>query len=127
MNMMSKLVLMAAAGWAGIAAAGSVCATVKIEIEQELTMERQAFDAKMRISNGLEGIPLTDVAITLTFTDADGKTVTFTSDTSDTQALFYVQPPTLANIGSVTAGTVAGGTSADIDWLIIPAPGAAPS
>ncbi len=125
MNMMSKLVLMAAAGWAGIAAAGSVCATVKIEIEQELTMERQAFDAKMRISNGLEGIPLTDVAITLTFTDADGKTVTFTSDTSDTQALFYVQPPTLANIGSVTAGTVAGGTSADIDWLIIPAPGAA--
>ena len=126
MKMILNMVLLAAAGWVGVAAADdTVCASVKIEIEQELTMERQAFDAKMRINNGLEGIPLTDVAITLAFTDADGRAVEYTSNTSDTKKLFYVQAPTLANIGSVTAGTVAGGTSADIDWLIIPAPGAA--
>ena len=31
----------------------SLCATVKLEIQQELTLERQAFDAHMRINNGL--------------------------------------------------------------------------
>lgn len=31
----------------------SVCARVKIEIKQELTLERQAFDAEMRITNSL--------------------------------------------------------------------------
>ena len=30
----------------------SICARVKIEIEQGLTLERQAFDARMRINNG---------------------------------------------------------------------------
>ena len=34
-------------------AAAQVCAQVKIEIVQELTLERQAFDAHMRITNGL--------------------------------------------------------------------------
>jgi hypothetical protein len=29
----------------------TVCARVKIEIKQELTLERQAFDAEMRINN----------------------------------------------------------------------------
>jgi hypothetical protein len=66
--------VLVAAALAGLtaAAADSVCATVKIEIRQELTLERQAFEAKMRINNGLTGIPLTDVAVTLSFADADG-------------------------------------------------------
>jgi len=34
------------------AADDSVCARVQIEIQQELTLERQAFDAHMRIHNG---------------------------------------------------------------------------
>ena len=31
----------------------SVCARVKIEFKQELTLERQAFDTEMRITNSL--------------------------------------------------------------------------
>jgi len=124
MNTMSKLVLMAAAGWAGIAAAAdSLCASVKIEIEQELTLERQAFDAKMRINNGLDAVDLTDVSVTLSVTDAAGQPVPFTSNTQETNALFYVQSPVLVGIDS--SGTIAAKTSADLDWLIIPAPGAA--
>ncbi len=124
MNTMSKLVLMAAAGWAGIAAAAdSLCASVKIEIEQELTLERQAFDAKMRINNGLDAVDLTDVSVTLSVTDAAGQPVPFTSNTQATNALFYVQAPVLVGIDS--SGTVAAKTSADLDWLIIPTPGAA--
>ncbi|RLC30379.1 MAG: hypothetical protein DRH37_05455, partial [Deltaproteobacteria bacterium] len=39
-------------------AADSLCAVVKIEIRQELTLERQAFDAYMRIRNGLSHVGL---------------------------------------------------------------------
>lgn len=34
----------------------SVCAEAKIEIAQELTMERQAFEATMRIWNAVDGV-----------------------------------------------------------------------
>jgi len=44
-------------------AEGAVCAVVKIEINQELTLERQAFDANMKISNELDLLPLNDVTI----------------------------------------------------------------
>jgi hypothetical protein len=50
-------------------AADSVCAEVKIEISQELTLERQAFDAHMRINNGLSNITLQDVDIDVSFSD----------------------------------------------------------
>ncbi|WP_185234227.1 hypothetical protein [Teredinibacter franksiae] len=39
----------------------SVCAIVKIEIQQELTLERQAFDAQMKINNALDDMPLDNV------------------------------------------------------------------
>lgn len=39
----------------------TVCATVKIEIKQELTLERQAFEAHMRINNGLDTMPLENI------------------------------------------------------------------
>ena len=35
-------------------AAEAYCAVVKIEIKQELSHERQAFDAVMKINNGLD-------------------------------------------------------------------------
>ncbi|HID72891.1 TPA: hypothetical protein EYP38_03020, partial [Candidatus Micrarchaeota archaeon] len=58
----------------------SYCAEVQIRIQQELTLERQAFDAHMRINNGLVGIAVEDVAIDVKFTDADGNAVLATSD-----------------------------------------------
>ena len=57
-------------------AADTVCAEVKLEISQELTLERQAFDAHMRITNGLTNITLQAVNIEVRFTDASGTTVT---------------------------------------------------
>ena len=44
-------------------AADSVCARVKIEIQQELTLERQAFNAHMRVKNGLTHITLESVRV----------------------------------------------------------------
>lgn len=103
----------------------AICATVKIEIQQELTLERQAFDAHMRINNTLSNIPIENVAVTVHFADEAGNAVTATSDPDDSGAVFYMRVDTMDNIDDVQgAGTVAPSTSADIHWLIIPSPGA---
>jgi hypothetical protein len=94
----------------------AVCARVKIEIEQELTLERSAFDARMTINNGLQGLDLENVEVQVNITDAEGE---------DASALFFVNVFELTNISDVSGtGKVVGGTSAEIHWLIIPAVGA---
>lgn len=108
------------------AADDSVCARVKIEIQQELTLERQAFDAHMRINNGLSHITLEHVDIDVNFADEAGNSILATSDPNNTTASFFIRVDTLDNISNITgSGTVSPSTSADIHWLIIPAPGAA--
>ncbi|MFH1147686.1 MAG: PKD domain-containing protein [Pseudomonadota bacterium] len=103
----------------------SLCAKVKIEISQELTLERQAFDAHMRINNGLSHITLEDVKIDVSFSDEDGNGVQATSDPDDTNAIFFIRLDRMDGIGAVDGtGTVQPSSSADIHWLIIPAPGA---
>ena len=104
----------------------SVCAEVKIQITQELTLERQAFEAHMRINNGLTHLSLENVNIEVLFTDEDGDTVLASSEPDDTEALFYIRIDSEENIDDTTgSGTIAPSTSADIYWLIIPARGAA--
>ena len=94
----------------------AVCAQVKLEIQQELTLERSAFDARMTIRNGLIGFDLTEVGVTVTVTDADGQ---------DASSLFFVDVFELSNISDVSGtGTVAAESVAEIHWLIIPSPGA---
>ena len=104
----------------------SLCARVKIEIKQELTLERQAFDAHMRIHNGLTTLAIENVQVEVKFMDKDGNPVRATSDPNDTSALFFIRVDTMDGINDVDgAGTVAPSSTADIHWLIIPAPGAA--
>jgi hypothetical protein len=113
------------AGPAFSLAADTVCARVKIEIKQELTLERQAFDAHMRITNGLSGITLDNVGVTVSFADADGNIVPASSDPDNTDALFFIRLDSMENISDVSGtGTVEPTSTADIHWLIIPAPGA---
>lgn len=105
----------------------SVCSTVKIEIQQEATLERQAFDAHMRINNNLAGITLENVSIEVSFADEQGNVVLVSSDPAETNALFFIraEEERLSNITNITgSGIVLPETSADIHWLIIPAPGA---
>lgn len=105
--------------------AQSQCARVKIEIRQELTLERQAFDAHMRINNGLDGVSLKDVSVEVTFSDENGLPVAVTSNPNDNNASFFMTVDSMENISNVSGtGTVAPNTSADIHWLIIPAFGA---
>ena len=83
------------------AADDTVCAEVKIEIKQELTLERQAFDAHMRINNGLSHITLQDVDVDVSFTDEEGNSVLAGSDPDNTDALFYIRVDSKENIDDV--------------------------
>lgn len=100
----------------------SLCARVKMEIKQEATLERQAFDAHMRINNGAAYTALENISIDVSFTDEDGNPILASSDPDNTEAMFFFRIDTLENIDDIDgSGTVSGNTSADIHWLIIPA------
>jgi len=106
------------------AAEDEVCAVVKIEIQQELTLERQAFDAKMNINNGLEGITLENLAVNVNFKDKDGNNVIASSNPDATDAAFFIRVDSITGTTDITgSGTIAPKSAAEIHWLIIPAPG----
>lgn len=103
----------------------SVCARVKIEIKQELTLERQAFDAHMRINNGLTHAALENINVDVRATNEDGDAVEISTDANDPDALFFIRLDDMTNIDNVSgSGQVPPDESSDIHWLIIPAPGA---
>lgn len=111
----------------------TLCAEVKIEIAQELTLERQAFDARMRITNALDTLELQDLEIAIEFYDG-GELVAATTNPNDLQAAFFIRRDQQENVELTEAGTgdpvwmggtIGTRTSAEIRWLIIPAPGAA--
>ncbi len=107
------------------AAGDTVCAEVRIEIVQELSLERQGFEASMRINNGLDTLPLENVRVDVRFTDENGDAVLASSDPNDPDALFFIRISAMEGIADVSGGgVVAPGGQADIRWLIVPAPGA---
>lgn len=104
-------------------AENSICARVKIEIRQEVTFERQAFDAHMQITNGLTTLPLEDINVDVLFTDAFGEPVRASSNPDDPDALFFIRVSSMEGIDSISGeGSIPPATAADIHWLIIPAP-----
>jgi hypothetical protein len=113
--------------WSAAAhAEDTVCARVKIEIKQQLTLERQAFDAEMKINNTTDTGVIENVSVVVKVTDESGTPVPITNDPNDLSAKFYVRISNKQNISDVDGtGTVSPKTTSIIDWLLIPAPGAA--
>ncbi len=132
-TMMLRRLALAGAGplaallFAGVVQAQeTVCARVKIEIKQELTLERQGFEATMKINNALDNASLTDVDITVRVTEENGAAVPISTDPNDTSAKFFLRVTSKAQIADISGnGTVAPLSTAVINWLLIPAPGAA--
>lgn len=105
-------------------AQSAVCAEVKIEIKQKLSLERQAFDAVMRINNGLDTAPVQNIGINLTFADQAGNAVVASSNPDDTSASFFVRVDALSGIDAIDgSGTVGPKSTGEVHWLIIPAAG----
>ena len=97
----------------------TICATCRLQISQQVTFERQAFNATMKITNGLSS-ELTEVQATIYFTDAAGGPVTATNIPSETGKTFFYED---AN-GLPPPTSVSGNGSASLGWLIIPSAGA---
>ena len=81
--------------------------TVKIEIDQSATLEREAFNASLNLKPSVSG--LQSVSIELKIEDPDG------NDASDK---FFVIVTEQTGIGSLDGGTISG--PASINWQIIP-------
>jgi hypothetical protein len=118
---LSVLTMLAGVGVPASRAQESVCAQVVIEIDQELTLEREGFEARLGVTNGLPS-SLDNFQVTLHFTDANGSPVRVSTDAApDSSGLFYYRVQT----GSTLPISVAAGASAKAAYLIVPAPGAA--
>jgi hypothetical protein len=103
-----------------------LCAVVQIEIVQELALERQAFEAKMKITNSLDTLSLDNVEITINFKDDQGRPIEATSDPSNQTAAFFIRVDDLFNVDDIAGnGTIEPTSIAEIRWLIIPSANAA--
>ncbi|MDB6172919.1 MAG: hypothetical protein JWL59_2230 [Chthoniobacteraceae bacterium] len=100
----------------------SICVRVKIEIDQDLTLERQGFEARMNVKNG-GPVDLENVKVVLNFLDQDKKPVVATSDSNNTGAKFFVR----LTSSPALPERVAGGGEEKLRWLIVPAPSSAGS
>lgn len=90
-----------------------LCAFVKIEILQELTLERIGFLATLEITNNEGDASITDFSAELTFDLA--------ASGEEASSLFFVRPPKLSGIAATDGtGVIKPGETARIEWFIIP-------
>ena len=94
----------------------SVCARVELEIEQELTLEREGFEARLGITNGLPET-MEDLRVTLSFTDAAGQPVAATTGTQDDPRYKFFH---CVQNGYTEPGNVPAGESRKLVYLIVP-------
>ncbi|HEB87229.1 MAG TPA: HYR domain-containing protein, partial [Gammaproteobacteria bacterium] len=120
------LICLVVLSWTPPAQAEPVCARVKIEIQQELILERQAFDAMMKINNNLDTLAIDNVQVSVNFKDDAGNSVVATSDPNNTSAKFFIRIDSMTDISDVNGnGRVEPNTTGEIRWLIIPTTSAA--
>jgi len=101
-----------------------LCATVSIQIQQKVSLERQAFTAELDINNGLTTDSITSVGVNILFADASGVAAVATTDPNNLAAQFFLRQDTLSGINATDGtGTIGPSTNAVMRWLIIPAPG----
>ena len=111
----------------------TVCSTVSLQISQDLTLERQGFEAQMHIINSLDGKRLEHVRIDVLMKNENEELVTISSDTTQSGAKFFIRLESHEGIQSVTSGDNASITDGVIEpdaqawmrWMIIPTAGAA--
>jgi len=99
-------------------AGGGVCAQVRLRIDQEAVITRDAFAATLELING-SATPLENISVSL---------VVRRDDASDATSLFGITAPVLANLSDVSGtGVVVPGLTGSAMWTIIPTDEAAPT
>jgi len=99
-----------------------VCAPVKIEILQELSLERIGFLATLEVTNNDGVDPITDFSAQLTFTNPRDPMGDEENNAAD---WFFIRAPEMEGINNVGgSGIIAPTQKAVVRWFIIPKPGA---
>ncbi len=95
-----------------------VCSQVKIQILQELTLERIGFLATLEITNNEGDASITDFSAILTFLKEPAAQGENPTDAGD---LFFVQSPEITGIDNIDGtGIIHPGETAVVRWFIIP-------
>ncbi|MBE0545906.1 MAG: pre-peptidase C-terminal domain-containing protein, partial [Verrucomicrobia bacterium] len=95
---------------------GGVCARVKLKLDQEAVLSREAFRATLDIDNATA--TLEDIRIIVRVTDGQG---------NNADDLFGLQPPELTGLSDVDGGgSVAAGAKGTARWTLVPTVDAAP-
>ncbi|CCI03457.1 Calx-beta domain-containing protein [Microcystis aeruginosa] len=98
---------------------GSVCAQVKLQINQDAIMTRSAFLGTLEIDNGNDTTNLENITVTINIKDSQGNTV---------NNFFGITNPTLSNLTAVDGtGTLLANSSGSAEWTFIPTGNAAPN
>lgn len=92
----------------------SMCVKVKIDIPNETTLERQGFEAQLKLGNLRTDYDMT-VYVDLDIRDAEG---------NQANDLFFASTTMLEGIQSLDGGVIPVGQTASIRWLLVPTPGA---
>lgn len=96
-----------------------VCANVRISIQQELTLTRIGFEARLEVSND-GSFPLEDISVSLRINP-------FENITEDATSLFVIDSAELDGITDIDgSGSLGAQTSGRATWLMIPLTEAAP-
>ncbi|HEY9174127.1 MAG TPA: putative Ig domain-containing protein, partial [Verrucomicrobiae bacterium] len=104
-------------GWNEAAMSG-VCAQVKLRIDQEAVISRDAFKATLEVVND-SGSLLNNVSVDVVVQDANGANQT---------ALFGLRPPVLTGISAVNgSGVIGPNSTGKAEWIIVPTSDAAPN
>lgn len=94
----------------------AICARVEMQIPQEMTFERMAFDARLSIANQMPEVTLEKVRVDVTIVDEEGNAC---------EELFFMRISDIKEITSVEGtDSIGANKTAEIHWLIIPSPGA---
>jgi beta propeller repeat protein len=89
---------------------------VRIEILQELTLERIGFLATLTVTNNEGDASITDFSAALTFKQKGAGGVM-----EDASHMFFVQPPKIRGVNAINgSGIISPGQMATVEWFIIP-------
>lgn len=97
---------------------GSVCARVRLRLEQQAVVTRAAFLGTLEVDNGRTDISLTNIQVTLDFRD---------SDHNPANDKFAVGAPVLSGLTAVDGtGSIAPSATGRAQWTFLPTHDAAP-
>jgi hypothetical protein len=95
-----------------------LCSYVKMEILQELALERIGFLATLEVTNNEGDASITDFSAALTFQQ---QSLGQGDEISEAAEFFFVQPPELEGINAIDGtGIIRPGETAIIRWFVIP-------